>query len=195
MKRLLPFAVALVLDLVGAGGVLLVAVRHWQTVTARRPAPLSDLVVPVTGRTVDAAPTALALVALAGVVAVIATRGVVRRVVGAVVALAGLAVVWRALAATGAVSAGRARQLVADRHPSADTTRLATQVSTHAVWPVLTVIGGVLVGVSGVLIAWRGQRWQAMSARYSAPADQEQQRAQASTALWSALDRGDDPTR
>ena len=62
----------------------------------RRGAQFLDDMLPVTGRTVDAAPTAMALVALAGVVAVIATRGVARRVVGAVIALAGAGIVWRA---------------------------------------------------------------------------------------------------
>src|SRR4051812_39543684 len=98
MKRYALFAAALLLDLVGAAGALLVATRHWQTITTPRPAPLHDDVLGLSGRTVDAAPTALALVALAGVVAVLATRGVVRRVVGGVLTLAGLALLWRAIA-------------------------------------------------------------------------------------------------
>jgi hypothetical protein len=33
-----------------------------------------------------------------------------------------------------------------------------------------------------------------MSARYEAPADPQQQQTKAATALWTALDRGEDPT-
>jgi uncharacterized membrane protein (TIGR02234 family) len=189
-----PFAVALLLDLIGAGGALLVALRHWQTITTTRPAPLGDLVVQVTGRTVDSAPTALGLVALAGVVAVLATRGVVRRGVGVVLALAGIALMWRSVVSAGAVSAGRARTLVSDRHASADLSGVVPHVVTHGAWPVLTIGCGALVAVSGALIAWRGHRWQVMSARYEAPSDPEQQTSKAATALWTALDRGEDPT-
>src|SRR5579875_3882920 len=100
MRRLAPFALALLLDLVGAGGALLLATRDWQTITTPRPSPLHADVLHITGRTVDTAPTALALVALAGVVAVLATRGIVRRVVGVVLALAGVGLVWRAIASS-----------------------------------------------------------------------------------------------
>jgi uncharacterized membrane protein (TIGR02234 family) len=193
-RQYAPFALALVLDLVGAGGALLVAPRHWQTISTARRAPLGDLVVQVTGRNVDAAPTALALVALAGVVAVLATRGIVRRVVGGVLALSGVALVWRAIASAGAVSTGRARTLVADKRASADLTDVVPQVTTHGVWPALTVVCGLLVLAAGALIAWRGHRWQVMSARYEAPADPQQQQTKAATALWTALDNGDDPT-
>jgi uncharacterized membrane protein (TIGR02234 family) len=194
MRRYGPFAVALVLDLVGAGGALLVSLRHWQTVSAARPAPLTDVVVQVSGRTVDAAPTALGLVALAGVVAVLATRGRPRRLVGAVLALAGLGLVWRAAASAGAISSAHARRLIADRHSAADVARVVPHVATHSAWPALTVVCGVFVALSGALIAWRGHRWQVMSARYEAPTDPDARRAKAATTLWTALDRGEDPT-
>ena len=195
MKRYLPFATALLLDLVGAGGALLVSIQHWQTITTPRPAPLRDDVLQLTGRTVDSASTALALVALAGVVAVLATRGVVRRGVGVVVGLAGVGLLWRALAAASAVGPSRARSLVTEHHRTVDASRVVPQVATHPLWPALSVVCGVLVAVAGALVAWRGHRWQVMSARYDAPTDPDQQRARAATALWTALDRGDDPTR
>ena len=194
MRRYGPFALALLLDLIGAGGALLIAVRHWQTITATRPAPLGDLVVQVSGRTVDSAPTALALVALAGVVAVLATRGVVRRIVGGILFLAGAGLVWRAAVSASAVGTARARTLIADEHKSVDATVLLPHVATHGEWPALTVVCGVLVLLSGALIAWRGHRWQVMSALYERPPDAEQQKSRAATALWTALDRGDDPT-
>jgi len=193
VKQYRAFALALLLDLVGAGGALLVSTREWQTLRVVRPAPLHEVVLGVNGRTVDSAPTAFALVALAGVVAVLATRGIVRRVVGGVLALAGVLLVWRAVLAADAVGDARARTLLADHRRSVDLTGLHPAVTTHAVWPVLTVVAGLLVVAGGGLIAWRGAQWQAMSRRYDAP-DPEQESARTATTMWTALDRGHDPT-
>jgi uncharacterized membrane protein (TIGR02234 family) len=153
---------------------------------------------------VDSAPTALALVALAGVVAVLATKGIVRRVVGALVAVAGAAIIWRSAQACAAVSAARAHDLVRDKHPRVSGSAvLAQQVSTHLVWGLLSIAGGVLVLVAGVWIAWRGGHWGAMSARYDAPVagsarpgpdDAERAQSRADAALWTALEHGEDPT-
>lgn len=193
MKRYGEFALALALDLLGAGGALLASLREWQTIHLDRPVPLHDVHLAVTGRTVDAASTALALVALAGVVAVLATRGVARRIVGGVLVLAGAGLVWRALAASSAIGAGRARSLLAHSRRSVDLTGLHPSVTTHAAWPALTVVCGLLVLVAGGLVAWRGARWQAMSGRYDAP-DRAQESARTATTMWTALDRGEDPT-
>jgi uncharacterized membrane protein (TIGR02234 family) len=194
MKRYGPFALALVLDLLGSGAALLISTWSWQTITTPRPAPLHDDVLDLSGRNVDAAPTALALVALAGVVAVLATRGIARRVVGGVLVLAGVGLIWRAVASSSAVSVRRARTLVTDHHPTVDVSRLAPRVETHAVWPMLTLVCGVFVVVSGALVAWRGHRWQVMSARYEAAPAAEPDPSKAAASLWTALDRGDDPT-
>ncbi len=194
MRRAVPYLLALFLDLVGAGGALLISTRTWQTVTTPRPAPLRDDVLGLSGRTVDAAPTALALVALAGVVAVLATRGPARRVVGAVLAVAGIGLVWRAATAAAAVSTQRARALVADHHATVNVAAGVPHVDTTSAWPVLTVVAGVLVLASGALIAWRGHRWQVMSARYEAAPAAETDPAKAAATMWTALDRGDDPT-
>jgi uncharacterized membrane protein (TIGR02234 family) len=197
MKRYRAFAVALLLDLVGAVGVLLVALRTWQVITTPRPSPLHDAVLDVSGRTIDGASFALALVALAGVVAVLATRGLPRRVVGAVLALAGVVLIWRSASAAGAVSAGRARALVTERQRTVVIdSHVVPHVATHPVWAVLSVVGGVVIAASGALIAGRGHRWQVMSARYEAapPIDVEADAAKSRATLWNALDRGEDPT-
>lgn len=198
------FGAALLLDVVGAGLVLLIAARTWQTIVTPRPRPLTDDVLAVSGRTLDSAPTALALVALAGVVAVLATRGLVRSVVGALVGLAGVGLVWRSLTAGSAVGAARARELVAGKHSSVVVdANVVPQVQVHTSWAALSAVCGVLVIISGALIVVRGRRWAGMSARYEAPAatdefagevDVESARTRASASLWRALDRGDDPT-
>lgn len=200
--RNVEYALALVLDLLAAGAALLVGGRTWQTITTSRPRPLSDDVLDVSGRTVDSASTALALVALAGVVAVLATRGLLRRVIGAIIALAGVGLVWRAVESFDAIGVGRARRLVTDRHKTIGGTAVPPRIEVHTVWPVLLLVCGVFVLLAGVLIAWRGQRWGAMSARYenravaenAAQAAAEANPQKAAASLWTALDRGEDPT-
>jgi uncharacterized membrane protein (TIGR02234 family) len=193
------FLLALALDVLGTAGVLLLATRDWQTILTTRDSQFLDDTLQVTGRTIDSAPTAMALVALAGAVAVIATRGSVRRVVGAVVALAGIGIVWRSIGAMATLSASRARDLVRDHHPTV-TSATVPRVTTHDTWAVLTIGCAVLVFAAGVLVAGYGARWTGMSTRYESPAVQGDpdavavRRARADAALWSALDRGDDPT-
>ncbi|MEO6886813.1 MAG: Trp biosynthesis-associated membrane protein [Jatrophihabitantaceae bacterium] len=197
----IQFGLTLLVNLLGAGGALLVASRTWQSIRTVREHPLVDDVLHVSGRTIDAAPTALALVAMAGVVAVLATRGLPRRLIGVVIALAGAGLIWRAVLDRAAVSAGRARTLVEDKHPQVNTSAgLISHVSVSGAWAILTLAGGVLVLLAGAAITWRGARWAAMSARYEAPVrapsgdDPEQTRMRADASLWTALDRGDDPT-
>jgi uncharacterized membrane protein (TIGR02234 family) len=194
VKRYREFALALGLDVVGAGLALLFALREWQTVSTARAGRAPD-VLGLSGRTVDSASTAIALVALAGVVAVLATRGVLRRLVGALILLAGAGLVWRAATALSPVGAARARALVRDRHETVSTAGVAPHVEVHAIWPVLSLLCGVVVLASGALIARRGHRWQVMSARYeAAPAAAGDDQAKAAATLWRALDEGHDPT-
>ena len=193
VRRYRTFGLALLLDLAGAAGALLIALREWQTVRVHRPAPLHDVTLGVNGRTVDSAPTAVALVALAGVVAVLATRGLARRVVGVVLLLAGIGLVGRGATAAARLGDGRVRSLLAEHRRSVDLTGLHPVTTTHPVWAVLTVACGLCVVLAGGLVAWRGAQWQVMSRRYEAP-DPERDRARAAATMWTALDRGDDPT-
>ena len=190
-RRRAEFAIALLLEVLGAAGALVLASRDWQLVSLTRQRPFGNEVVGLTGRTVDAAPTALALVALAGVVAVLATKGIWRRQVGVVVALAGAALVWRSLGALPALPAGSARALLPVTSGDAGT---VTHVAVTAAWPALSAACGAVVLVAGLLIAWRGHRWVAMSARYESPVSPEEASARANASLWQALERGDDPT-
>lgn len=200
MQARAEFGAALVVQILGAAAVVLISTREWQTVTTPRARPFTDDVLGLTGRTVDGAPLAFALVALAGVVAVLATKGVGRRAVGVVVALAGGALVWRCAAATAAVPNSRARALVRVKHPRVIQSEAVTpHVTTHPLWGALSVVGAVLVLLAGVTIAIRGGRWSGMSNRYETPVgadptDAERLRASADASLWTALERGEDPT-
>ncbi|GAA4961230.1 Trp biosynthesis-associated membrane protein [Actinoplanes utahensis] len=162
--------------LAGAALTLYAATRVWAVQVEQRPG-LSDLRTEQTGSDVQPWLTGLALVALAGAGALFATRGVVRRVLGVLLALSGAgiavgAVLARAGADPGAVGAA------------------------GTLWPVACVIGGAVVAVGGVVTARHGHRWAAMSSRYerrpAGPVEKEE--TPGGRALWDALDRGEDPT-
>jgi uncharacterized membrane protein (TIGR02234 family) len=194
------YAAALLAEALGATAALVVAARTWQTITTPRPRPFHPDVLLISGRTLDAAPTACALVALAGTVAVLATRGWARRSVGLIVALAGVGLLWRSLADAGAVSAGRALTLVRAHHPLVSvSSAVRPDVTVSRAWPALSALAAALIVLAGLAVAARGARWSGMSARYESPnqrpeEDGAQQRARADASMWSALERGEDPT-
>lgn len=193
MRRYAEVGLALLLTLVGAAGALLVSLADWQVLTTRLPQRVD--VVHLSGRDVDSASTALGLVALAGVVAVLATRGVWRRLVGVVIGLSGAGLVWRGIASGGGIGVDRARSMVESRHRTVRLDQGVTpSVDVHTVWPVLSVVCGVLVLAAGVLVAVRGGRWRGMSARYEPAPDSGADQTRAAASMWSALDRGEDPT-
>ena len=189
------FAIALLADLIGSVLALLVVGRTWQTVTVSRARPLIDDVDRVTGHSLDAAVTGLAVVGLAGVVAVLATRGLARRLIGALLALAGVFMVWRAGHDLSAVSATRGRSIATSGNAGVgiDSSSLV-RVTVSSAWPLLAVMAGLLIAIGGLLVTLRGGQWSAMSSRYEAPAaavptgDED-------VVLWRSLDQGEDPTR
>jgi len=165
----------------GAGLALYAVTRTWSEIVTARPG-LSSLRDVRTGA--DLAPwvIGLALVALAGAGALLATRGLVRRLLGGLLAVAGLGIVAGAIA-------GRAGAAVGSAGASATG------------WAAVCVLGGLLIVLGGLAAARSGHRWPAMGARYerrgAAPAspagDERDQRVDTRDA-WDALDRGDDPT-
>ncbi|MFI5492099.1 Trp biosynthesis-associated membrane protein [Actinoplanes sp. NPDC051859] len=172
--------VALACCVAGAGLALFGVTRTWAIEITSRPG-LSDLRAVRTGGEIAPWVLGLALVALAGGGALLATRGVARRGLGVLVALAGAgttaaAVVGRAGLDTGAAGAG------------------------GTVWPIGCALGGLLVVAGGWLALRHGHEWPTMGARYerrAAPTAgavlNEGQRVDTRVA-WDALDRGDDPT-
>jgi uncharacterized membrane protein (TIGR02234 family) len=185
------FAIALVGLAIGGAAALLAASRPWLTIIAPRDRPLADDVLDVTGRTLYPAVTGLALVALAGVVGVLATRGTARRIVGVVLVLTGGGLCWQAVRGLWAVSAGPARGLLRDaRNGVGLAPDRSLGVAVHAGWPIVAALGGVVVILAGALTAVRGPTWRGLSRRYDAP----EPGALTDATLWTALDRGADPT-
>jgi uncharacterized membrane protein (TIGR02234 family) len=187
------FAVALIADLLGASGVLLLVGRTWQRVTVSRDPPLPAALVDLSGRDLQAVVAAVALIALAGVVAIAATRGLGRRLVGVALAVSGAVICWRSAVALSAIGAAQARASV----PSGVGIDRSSQprIAIVAQWPLLTVACGVLIALAGVLTVVFAPRWSAMATRYEAPTAAARRDGPATDiALWTALDRGEDPT-
>lgn len=207
LRRGLPVSVAGLL----AGGALalLAGSQAWLKVTVHRTQPLPDVVADLHGRTVEPATAGIGVVALAAAVAVIATAGLWRRIVGAIIVAAGAALVWRSTAGVHPTSA-RVLSLVSQHRAGTVLNSTDVDVTRVVVWPLLSVVAGVLVVLSGVLTLADGHRWTALSSRYEAPTrtasdvptapvsatpeDRERARSAAAAALWSRVDRGDDPT-
>jgi hypothetical protein len=147
MKRERGYAAASAV--VGAGAALLAASRGWFEATGRS-APGSFATTAadqVTGS--DRYPwlTALALVALAGGGAILATKALVRTAIGGLLLFAGVGIVLAAAAA-----------VVGEAEPF---------------WPIVAALGGLAVFDAGWLTVYKGRSWPSMSARYerTGPAD------------------------
>ena len=136
-RRSLALAVALCA--VGAAAAWFAATRTWDETVIHRAAPLPPSTTGETGNQAMPGLAALAVVGLAGAGAVLATRGVGRRLVGVLLMLVGLG-----LAGAGIVGVGAARTW----------------------WPVLCAAGGLLVLAGGLFTVVRGQRWPHMGTRY-----------------------------
>jgi hypothetical protein len=178
------YALTLVACLAGAALSAYAVTRTWSLHITPRTG-MTDLRTARTGADAEPWVIGLALVALAGTGALLATRGVVRRVLGGLLALAGLGVAVGAIIGRAGVDPGAAG-------------------AGATFWPVACVVGGLVIVAGGVTAARHGHLWPTMSARYDrkpvtparvrrpssdpdlAPADHR--------AAWEALDRGDDPT-
>lgn len=193
-------AFAIGLCVLASSGALVCAGRTWAvgTVAALPPLPARELV--LTGTQAGAPTSGLAVLGLAGAVAVVAARGWPRVAVGVVLLLAGgtLAVVGAGFDA----GSGFAAQGM-----------FPTQVRRTG-WPLLAAACGAGLAVAGLLVVVRGRGWSTLSRRYESPAARTQdappavtrqtgqaegqaevpEGARSERELWEALDRGEDPT-
>ncbi|GAA0557752.1 hypothetical protein GCM10010172_45980 [Paractinoplanes ferrugineus] len=171
-RRLYPLTV--LASLAGSALALYAITRTWSVHVIPRPG-MSGLRESRTGTDVQPWVTGLAVVALAGTGALLATSGWARRALGVLLSLAGLGVTIGAIAGRVGLDPGSAG-------------------AGGTLWPVGCAAGGLIVLAGGLSTLARGHEWPGMSARYErkpvatapAPADHR--------AAWDALDRGDDPT-
>ncbi|MGP4020228.1 Trp biosynthesis-associated membrane protein [Saccharopolyspora sp. 5N708] len=131
----------------------------------------------------------VALAALAAVAAVLATGGLLRRVVGALVVIAGGLLAWRVYQQFnfGWFAYGTAGSVPPGSTPIG-------QMSTQPGGPLLMTAGAVLLLVAGLLVVFRAGRMPAMGAKYSAPGTAKPKSHDPDRQLWNELDAGRDPT-
>jgi uncharacterized membrane protein (TIGR02234 family) len=153
--------------------------------------------VTATGADLVPALSAVALLAAAAVAAAVALAGPARRVLGAVVGVAGI---WIGVTAVGlALTPPAAADLAALPGAPAGGTALAGPVTGHA-GPPVGALGGVLLAAAGVALLVGDRRLPRLGTRYAARPGHEVSPAAADGAVdpdraaWDALDAGRDPT-
>ncbi|MGH3425369.1 MAG: Trp biosynthesis-associated membrane protein [Nocardioidaceae bacterium] len=177
---------------IAAGGITFFAAsRTWASVTVRTSGMPTDRVA-VDGSQAVPMVSAMALVVLAGSVAVLAGSPRVRILVGAVVTAAAVTAVVYTLTAGSAIEdavVGQVGESPAMTGDHAAQVALATHADpTMWRWVCLAAaLGSVAAGVSVLLF---GRRWPTMGRRYDSPA----RKREADPDPWKALDRGEDPT-
>ncbi len=194
--------VALVLLGAGAALCFTAAALTWITVGSAVAGATLDL----DGGTCVPALRAIALVSLAGIGGLLAAKGVMRKVIGALVTVAALGGLVPVVAS---VRDGFSAIAASSRPVSLDGTPAAV-LHTSALGPTLAIIGLLLVVVGGLVAILARTQAAGLSERFdrtqSAPSagsrfdDQATQASAASeddnpATMWSALDRGEDPTR
>ncbi|RVX39561.1 putative membrane protein (TIGR02234 family) [Nonomuraea polychroma] len=177
----------LALTVLGCLLVLLAAGREWARIA--HPAATAP-----TGGDLSPVLTPVALAGLAGVVAVLATKGAGRRAIGVLLALCGAGAAWGTWTALDAATVtGWVHEQNWMRTSLGD-----LPWAIAPLWPVVAGAGAALLIAGGIVAIVRGGRWAGMSSRYErggASAGKDAAPAQDDKALWDALDRGDDPTR
>ena len=184
MRARRELQLAVLLCLAGAALTFVAVRRDWISY------PTSDITIRsvrdgVRGTSVAALSQALSLVGLAGVVAIAATKRWGRVVVGALVALAGIVVVGQLV---DLLTSGLEHRLLATAPPG------QRDSGPTWAWPVLALVGGLLMAAGGLLVAVRGRRWAALSSSYETPAGRDLAAEPSDKATWDQLDAGEDPT-
>jgi uncharacterized membrane protein (TIGR02234 family) len=187
-------ALVLLLGVAGAGLVFLATRQGWAHVHSAAPKPLPSSVVTETGQDLVPAAGALAVAALASLAAVLATRRVLRRIAGVVLAGFGAGIaaavgtgittanVMAAASAGGAGSGGGGGAggsvgagSVTAGSTSGSSSALVAGFPGRVVfagfpWHVVALAGAVTLIAAGVLVVWRAERLPVMSSRFDAQA-------------------------
>ena len=203
MRR--EFTLVLLAGAAGAGLVVLAVRQAWAHATFTPPRPLPAQDITVTGQQLVPLASALALAALACLAAVIATRSVIRRAVGVLLAVLGAgaaAAVMAGLRASAVLAAARASALAGPLGGST-TSGGSSGGAVHEIviagpgravlagapWRAAALAGAAAIVLAGLATVWRGPRWPVMSARFERAAPQKD-----TASMWESLSRDVDPT-
>lgn len=175
----------LVLAAVALALIVLGVSRTWVSGTVKD-AVLQNTDVSVGGGAAAPAVVACALVGAAGIVAALTTGRIAKRIAAVIAAIAGLiALVATITVISGPAGALRERAVTLTGHTG------STDVSAHLTpWPWVTLVGAVLLAVSGLLAFVGTARWSGLSASYDAPSGGRRK----TVSDWDRLSQGEDPT-
>ena len=120
------------------------------------------------------AAAAMPIVGFAGVAGVIGSRGIVRRLVGMLIVLAGIVLIWSGVRAALSLQVG-------------DDVPAGQIVSVGFVFPAVVAVAGLLLAAGGAAVVLRGHRWPHLGANYERSTNRPRD-------AWEALDHGVDPT-
>lgn len=146
-------------------------------------------VVDVTGAQARPALGGVALLALAGVAAVLATSGILRRAVGGLLGVAGAAIGGAGVLALAVPSAVGP---LPEPPAGTATDALVAYPAQATPAPLLAVLGGLLLLAVGLVVLVREGRLPRFGARYAAPGSRPP--ADPDRTAWQDLDAGLDPT-
>jgi uncharacterized membrane protein (TIGR02234 family) len=203
--------VAVLLGAAGAGLVFLAGRQGWAQVRTIPPKPLPASQVTVTGSALVPYSGALTLAGLATLAAVLASRGLARRVTGLLLVAIGASLAASAFTVTRAAAISAASSTVGpvtagagsvtngngQSSPVPNIAGTAPHVMFSAAgWQALVVVGALAMIGAGSLVMWRANRMAVMSARYDSPTALARHPATPAdpASIWEALSRGDDPT-
>lgn len=179
-------AVTLVLGAAGAGLVFLATRQGWAEVRTVPPKPLPVSRVSVTGAALVPYADALIVVGLASLAAVLATRKLLRRLTGVLLAALGIVLAVSALtvsraaaisaaAAASTPSGSGAGSVTEGSNATASSVPNVAGATPHvalmaAGWQVLVIAGALAMIAAGVLVVRGAEKMAVMSSRYDAPA-------------------------
>lgn len=178
--------VALLLGALGAGLIFLATRQAWAQVRTIPPKPLPPSSVTVTGAALVPYADALVVAGLATLAAVLASRQLLRRLTGVLLAVIGVVLATSAftLSAAGAVSAASSN-ISPETAAAGSVTDGSGSVSAavpdvagaapHVVfvaggWQAIVVVGAIAMVAAGVVVMLRAGRMAVMSSRYDSPA-------------------------
>jgi len=192
------FVLVLLAGAAGSGLVVLAVRQAWAHALFTPPRPLPAQDISVSGQQLVPLAGALALAALACLAAVIATRSVLRRAAGVLLAVLGAGAAAAAsagLTAPAVLAAARGKgvgevggtfhEIVIDGPGRA--------VLAGAPWRAAALAGAVVIVLAGLATAWRGPRWPVMSGRFERAAPARRPGTDSAT-MWESLSRDVDPT-
>jgi len=211
MRR--EYVLVLLAGAAGAGLIVLAVRQAWAHAIFTPPKPLPAQDISVTGQQLVPLAGALALAALACLAAVIATRSVVRRAVGVLLAVLGAGTAAAAAAAVRApavlaAALGKGGGALGGSTTSGSSSGGAVHeiviagpgraILAGTPWRAAVLAGAAAIVLAGLATAWRGPRWPAMGARFERtasgrPASARRPGADSAT-MWESLSRDVDPT-